>query len=137
MSPTVPREQQLVEAAAQLIGVRFRLHGRDPAIGIDCIGLVACSLSAIGWAVAPPSGYRLRNAEPLRWLECAARSGLKSADGPVTSGDIVLLEVGACQQHLVIAERHDICIHAHAGLRRVVRQPIVFPQKSLARWRLV
>ena len=30
--------QALAEAAAALVGSRFRLHGRDPATGLDCIG---------------------------------------------------------------------------------------------------
>ncbi len=31
----------LAAAALNLIGTPFRLHGRDPATGLDCVGLVA------------------------------------------------------------------------------------------------
>ena len=38
----------LAEAALGLLGVPFRLHGRDPATGLDCVGLVAEALRRAG-----------------------------------------------------------------------------------------
>lgn len=35
---------QVVARARRLIGVRFRAQGRDPAFGVDCVGLVAAAL---------------------------------------------------------------------------------------------
>ena len=47
-----------VEATARaLVGVRFRLHGRDAVHGLDCVGLVALATS--GWAVSMRSAREL------------------------------------------------------------------------------
>lgn len=126
----------LATAAAHFIGIPFRLHGRDPDRGLDCIGLVYASLIRIGRKPTPPEGYRLRNSDPSRWFQFAEKSGLRPAVGTIVRGDVVLIEPGPGQQHLVIAERCGVAIHAHAGLRRVVRQSFVFPNMPSAHWRL-
>ncbi len=128
---------RLVKAATELIGTRFRLHGRDPARGLDCVGLVVASLEAIGCSPKAPDGYKLRNVDPARFLEYAAISGLALASGSKERGDIVMIRPGPCQQHLIIAECEGFGIHAHAGLRRVVRQPMSFPDQPIAHWRLL
>lgn len=136
MSYNERRGSQLVAAAAQFLGVRFQLFGRDPVQGLDCIGLITCSLRAIGRDPVLPSGYRLRNSDPSRWFKCATASGLVICAGPIESGDVLLLNPGPGQHHLVIAENADLAIHAHAGLRRIVRQPMALAENGLARWRL-
>lgn len=130
------RGQQLAKAASRFIGVRFQLHGRDPKVGLDCIGLLACSLEAIGSLPVVPQGYRLRNASHLRWLKCAQHSGLVPVQGRITAGDILLIKPGPGQQHLLIVENANSVIHAHAGLRKVVRQAVDPKEKKLAHWRL-
>ncbi|MEL7218948.1 MAG: peptidoglycan endopeptidase, partial [Pseudomonadota bacterium] len=56
---------ELAKAAARFIGVRFQLLGRDPLLGLDCVGLVTCSLEAIGRHPVVPAGYRLRNSDHI------------------------------------------------------------------------
>jgi cell wall-associated NlpC family hydrolase len=123
-------------AAESLIGTRFRLHGRDPASGLDCIGLAAASLAAVGRQPAPPQGYALRNLSIERWLGHAALCGLRRAEGPVVRGDVLLVQPSPVQHHLMIASAAGEVIHAHAGLRRVVRQPLAPGAILAARWRL-
>lgn len=84
----------------------------------------------------PPEGYRLRNSDPGRWLHYAQTSGLVNTTFPVSTGDVLLIEPGPGQQHLLIAETQEIMIHAHAGLRRVVRQLFDFKRNIIAHWRL-
>ncbi len=127
---------RLANAAATLIGVPFRLHGRNPATGLDCVGLVAASLEAIDLKPLTPRGYQLRNTSIERWLECAHQSGLKAASGAPISGDIVLTVPGPGQTHLLIMESSRSFIHAHAGLRRVVRQPFDQSVKPQNIWRV-
>lgn len=126
----------LAEAAAHFVGIPFLLHGRDPRIGLDCVGLVYASLVRLGKYPQPPEGYRLRNTDPSIWYDFAAKSGLHPAFGPVQIGDVILVDTGPGQQHLVIAGRAGTGVHAHAGLRRVVCQPLVFPEFPRAHWRL-
>ncbi|MHA7820398.1 MAG: hypothetical protein ACX930_12195 [Erythrobacter sp.] len=129
--------RRLAEAAAEFIGSPFRLHGRDRATGLDCIGLLFASMARIGREPVAPEGYRLRNSDPERWFAFARYSGLVDAgETGVMEGDVLVIEPGPGQQHLLIAETHKYAIHAHAGLRRVVRQPCDFTAEPLAHWRL-
>lgn len=136
MTDSAAPGQQLAEAASRFIGVRFKLHGRDPKVGLDCIGLLACSLEAIGSIPDVPEGYLLRNADHLRWIDCAKHSGLVSVHGQIAKGDVLLVQPGPGQQHLLIVDSTTSVIHAHAGLRKVVRQSIDLNNKKLAHWRL-
>ena len=128
--------QRLAEASKAFLGVRFVLHGRDPATGLDCVGLVVASLQAVGAKVNDPVGYGLRNTSISRWLKCAAGSGLTPATGPIGTGDIILCQSGPSQHHLMIALDHTRAIHAHAGLRRVVEQPFEEQESPVLTWRL-
>lgn len=125
----------LAAAAAQMIGSPFRLHGRDPESGLDCVGLVAAALTATGARPVAPSGYSLRNLTVDHWLHFAAQSGLASSAGPVRAGDVLLITLNHCQHHIAIAVDDGCVIHAHAGLRRVVRQPIEPAWRISAKWR--
>jgi hypothetical protein len=126
----------LGEAAAQLVGCRFRLHGLDPATGIDCVGLVHASLVAIGRHPVPPRGYGLRNIAINQWLEFAARSGLEPVEGKPGADEVQLASLGYGQHHLMITTGANEVIHAHAGLARVVRQRRDPTMQILARWRV-
>jgi cell wall-associated NlpC family hydrolase len=132
---TPDHEAALAVAAAGLVGCPFRLHGRDPATGLDCVGLVVAALAAIGARPSAPTGYALRNLAVEDWLHHAAGSGLVPSPGPVRTGDVLLIRLGACQHHLAIAAGDGIVIHAHAGLRRVVRQPHDPAWQLCAKWR--
>ena len=128
------RAELLATAAAGFVGAPFRLHGRSPASGLDCIGLLVVSLQAIGAPVDPPVGYAIRNRAIDRWLEHAARSGLIEAAGAIRPGDVLLTRPGPAQHHIMIAEHAGAAIHAHAGLRRVVRQRLSPSMELAAHW---
>lgn len=131
-----PRGQAVAAAASALVGVPFRIHGRDPRFGLDCVGLVACALKAVGVHPITPSGYAMRNASILCHLRCAEASGMVPADPPIEAGDILLVEPGPAQQHLIVADGRAGFIHAHAGLRKVVRMCGPLPWAVVTAWRL-
>jgi hypothetical protein len=128
--------ETLAAAALALVGCPFRLHGREPATGLDCVGLVAAALAAIGVRPVAPGGYTLRNLDIAQWLPMAERSGLVPSGGPVITGDVMLIALPPCQHHLAIALGPQSVVHAHAGLRRVVRQPVDPAWQIAARWHL-
>ena len=123
---------QFAAAAEGLLGAPFRLGGRDPATGIDCVGLVACALGG----VEAPTGYALRNSDIAGHLGFAVRAGFALASGPMARGDLVLAVPGPAQHHLLVALGADGFIHAHAGLRRAVIHKGALPWPEAARWRL-
>ncbi len=136
MNEIVTPGHELATAAAGFIGTPFRLHGRTPDAGLDCVGLVTASLAAIGRSAIPPRGYGLRNTAIEGWMDHARLSGFEKTSRPITVGDILLSRTGPGQHHLMIAETATGVIHAHAGLRRVVRQPLGCCPQLIAQWRL-
>jgi cell wall-associated NlpC family hydrolase len=126
----------LATAAERLIGAPFRLHGRDPVRGLDCVGLVAIALTAIGRPAPVPAGYRLRRARIERILGAAAVVGLAQAEGAIEPGDVLLVRPGPGQHHLVVAAQGGGFIHAHAGLGRVVMTPPPLTWPVARHWRL-
>ena len=126
----------LAEAAQDLLGSPFRLHGREPACGLDCIGVLAAALSAIGKSCALPNGYSLRSIRIDQAQTIAMSCGFVSADLPIQSGDVVMVRISPCQYHLLVAIGEDRFVHAHAGLRRVVQLPGPVPWPLVGHWRL-
>lgn len=113
----------LSTAARQFIGVPFRLHGRDPAVGLDCVGLVAAALAAMGRTPSVPNSYALRNSNIDSLLKFASSNGFGASSDTVRPDDLIMVLPGPAQFHLLVAEHESSFIHAHAGLRRVVRMP--------------
>lgn len=133
----LPSEADLfANAALNLLGCSFRLHGRKPEIGLDCVGLVLASLDMIGRSAAGPQGYGLRNRSVDQWFAEAENAGFRRTRELAQRGDLLLAHVGPAQHHLAILDNTATIIHAHAGLRRVVRQPLEISTTVIVRWRL-
>ena len=123
-------------AAEALAGAPFRLHGRDPATGLDCIGLIVAALSACGRTPALPNGYRLSQRMLPDLTAFAAANHFAETREPTRAGDVLLLRVGPAQVHFAIALARDRFVHAHAGLGRVALGEPPLPWPILRRWRL-
>jgi cell wall-associated NlpC family hydrolase len=129
--------EALARVAESFLGASFRLHGRDRLTGFDCLGLVLVAMAEIGRPVRMPLRYGLRNVDPERFLLLPATAGFVEAMAPPEPGDVLLFDVGPAQLHLAIAAAGGGIIHAHAGLRRVVRTPFPLPWRIARQWRLV
>lgn len=124
----------LAEAAATLIGVRFRLHGRDPATGLDCVGTVAEAMRRAGLAPVVPEGYRLR-AMTFGGLRPFVEANGFIVVTPPESGDVVLAMVNPVQPHLMVCANGGF-IHAHSGLGRVTFLPGPTAWPLVGGWRV-
>jgi hypothetical protein len=127
----------LARAAEALVGARFQLQGRDPGLGLDCVGVLAASLAAIGRQAPLPRAYSLRTLPRQDAAFWAELCGLGPASGAVLGGDVHLVRVSPCQLHLLIAVAPRAFVHAHAGLRRVVRHEGTPAWRVVDRWRLI
>jgi cell wall-associated NlpC family hydrolase len=127
----------LAAAAEALVGTPFRLHGRDPATGLDCIGVFAAAMASSGRPVAVPNGYALRLRDLSAFEPLAARFGFAETTGPAFPGDVLMFAIGPVQFHLGIAARGGRLVHAHAGLRRVVLGPPGTDWEAAGHWRLI
>lgn len=126
----------LANAAHALVGTPFRLQGRDPAQGLDCIGLVLVSLERVGVTLELPADYRPRRRSFAIPSEALRREGLLETQAPPLPGDILLFTSSPAQVHLAIAYSGATIVHAHAGLGRVVACPPLPHWPLLAAWRL-
>lgn len=107
---------EVESAARRLVGSSFRLHGRSPETGLDCVGVVALAAN-----LPAPTGYGLRTGDADRVAALLDGAGLiqVSVDEP---GCVVLMRVGPGQLHLGVRTKAGM-VHADAGLRRVVERP--------------
>ncbi|WP_246605042.1 C40 family peptidase [Aquisediminimonas sediminicola] len=122
----------LVQAARAYVGVPFRPQGRDPALGLDCIGLVLVALRGVGVSGVVPADYRLRGDQEARLLREMAAFGLRRIEA-VTPGAVLVIATGVMQSHLAIWTGEGL-IHADAHARRVVERPGPSPWPIRSIW---
>jgi len=91
--------ERMAAAARALAGVPFRLHGRDPAIGIDCVGLALLSAREAGLSVPEPPPYRLRSGAGKQFVAYMEEAGFRLSSGR-QAGDVLLIRLSALQSHL-------------------------------------
>jgi cell wall-associated NlpC family hydrolase len=123
------------DAAHALLGSPFRLQGRDPQTGLDCIGLILAAYEAAGVRLHAIDHYRLRGASRAVVERGLDDSGLRRAEGAaVLPGDVGLFLLPAAQLHVALLAPGQM-IHADAGLRRVAWAPADRLPPPAARWR--
>lgn len=123
-----------------MVGARFRPQGRDPATGLDCVGLVWAAYVAAGRSLPCPCAYPLRGWERGRIEAGLAGAGFAPVADDGRVGDVALIALAAGQFHLGLIGPGPIgpasLIHAHAGLRRVVETPVAEAMRDAFLWRL-
>ncbi|MET3824881.1 cell wall-associated NlpC family hydrolase [Sphingomonas sp. PvP055] len=128
------RDHAVVATARRTIGARFRLQGRDPAFGLDCVGVVAFAVRGAGYVGAIPEGYALRGGHAAEIAAQFESAGF--VRGPTLApGGIALFDSGCGQLHLAVIVPGGI-VHADAMLRRVVERPGPPPWAVLGCWHL-
>lgn len=129
------RGAAIAAAARALVGARFRPQGRDPAHGLDCVGLVLRALADAGRPVAGPRDYPQRGGSADAVAALMAAAGLTAIDADAArAGDVLLVAAGAGALHLVVRTAAGV-VHADAGLRRVVERPGALAWPILGAWR--
>lgn len=113
----------VLERARALLGTPFRLQGRDPAIGIDCVGLV---ILAGGIEGAPKPDYRRRGNHLRSFLDRSNRWFRRVSARTARPGDIAIIECGPKSWHVGVIDDGAL-IHADPRVGRVVRRPGALP----------
>ena len=112
-----------------LVGAPFRLHGRDTATGLDCVGVAALVFGVR----EVPRGYSVRTADGAGVADLIDQAGLTRVLRDARAGDLVLLKSGPAQCHLAVMTAAGF-VHADAGIGRVVETPGPPPWPVIAIW---
>ena len=119
----------VVERARSMIGARFRLQGRDPATGLDCVGLVLRAHGLPDGAAPRDYGWRTNEAAVAPFLSACFRR----RDGAWGAGDVILAKLPRGRLHLAIWTG-DGLIHADAGLGCICERPGLPPWPVIDAW---
>jgi murein DD-endopeptidase / murein LD-carboxypeptidase len=113
--------QDFVAAARLCLGARFRLQGRQPETGLDCIGLIIWSAKRAGLVVPDAQDYLLSD-NPARLDAGLLAAPIVPIDpATIAAGDIVRLLSNGQPLHLAICGSESL-IHADIKCRKVVEQ---------------
>jgi cell wall-associated NlpC family hydrolase len=127
--------ERAVAAAAAAVGTRFRLHGRDPQYGLDCVGLAGLAMRAAGFEGNIPCGYALRGGVAADFVALIDGEPLVRTARP-EPGDVMLFAIDAMQFHVAVLTPGGFT-HADAMLGRVVERPGPPPWPMIAAWTLI
>lgn len=123
------------QRAVDLVGARFRLQGRDPATGLDCVGVVIAAYAGAGVRLNAIDHYRLRSMQLDQVRAGLETSGLVRCDHrQLAAGDVGLFTLERGQFHLALLAA-DRLVHADANLRRVALAPLSRLPAPIGRWR--
>ncbi len=109
----------IIARARNLLGTRFRLHGRSAATGLDCVGLVGLAYDQVEGL---PTGYHLRSDVKSNWFQMLDKFLDRKTDLTMAPADLVMMQAGPMQIHLGLWSGGGL-IHADTRLRRVVEMP--------------
>jgi len=101
-------------ALARFIGVPFISHGREPARGLDCWGLVlAASRELFGRELPDYAGYcDARQVADVAPLFAARADWCERASGLEKPGDVVVLRIIGHATHAGLVVRPGVMLHA-------------------------
>lgn len=108
--------------ARRLVGTRFLPQGRDPSIGLDCIGLV---LSAYALRRPDLPRYRLSDGDWATIDAFLTKDFVPVAEDKGRCADLMVLRLPRSFHFAVLGERSFI--HAEARLKRVLETPLPAP----------
>lgn len=125
------RGREIARAARGCLGARFRPQGRDPAHGLDCVGLAGVAFRR----AELPRDYALRGGDAARIAEALEAQGLRRIGlGEAREGDLLLVSSAPRQFHFAVLTETGF-VHADARLRRVVETPGRPPWPAVGAWR--
>ena len=101
----------VVERALSLVGTRFRAQGRDPRLGLDCLGLAMIAYRVDGATIR--RDYRLSGDHRRELMVGLAGKFRRVAPSRRRAGDLMLMRVSDDQYHLAV-RTHAGFVHADA-----------------------
>lgn len=122
----------IVKRARALVGTPFRAQGRDPARGLDCVGVIVAAFRLPAEEVR--RDYRLGGHDEAELEAELGRWFVKHRRAP-KPGEVVLYGLTPRQSHLAVHCGESI-VHADARLRKVVERPGSPPWRMVGTFRI-
>lgn len=108
--------------ARDLLGVPFKHQGRNPAVGIDCAGLVSIALTRAGVPHTDVKGYA-RNPDGVTLKKHLAEQPNMREIGFPVAGCVILFRIKHDPQHVGIWDGKEL-IHAYSTAGCVTTNPL-------------
>lgn len=103
--------EDIIATAKSMLGTPYHHQGRVPGVGLDCIGLVVCTVRALGAVIQDRTDYP-RTAIPSEFVQAvAAQVPMKSVSARMP-GDLLLIRPRKALQHAAILVDAQTIIHA-------------------------
>lgn len=108
--------------ARACLGTPFHHQGRKPGIGLDCIGLIVCTLRALGVPVSDITDYDRKPDGVRLCAALIAHGGTALPKDPSIwqAGDILVFRYDGQPQHVAFFDGSGHIIHAFAPAGKVV-----------------
>jgi hypothetical protein len=114
---------EIINKEREYLGTRYRHQGRLKGVGVDCAGLVICTLKELNLTDYDKTDYgRVPNGLEMQKLLFDRTDYVDSLDDAI-DGDIILMRFEKDPQHLgfyVKINNIPGIIHSHAGAKKVV-----------------
>ena len=112
----------MLAAARRCLGTPFHHQGRQPGVGLDCIGLIIVAMTAAGLRVQDQQDYGPRPDGQSLVAGLLAHGAVPVSD--IMPSDILLFRYDQQPQHVALAMDEQSMIHAFAPAGRVVESSL-------------
>lgn len=112
----------MAPAARELMGVPFLHQGRDPAVGVDCVGLAGYAMDRNGVSYVDLKGYG-RSPHAGRLMATIDNQPHLRRTGAPVAGGIVLFRIKRDPQHVAVFDGEEL-IHAYLTAGKVTSNPL-------------
>lgn len=132
---------RIVEKAREYVGTPFHQDARSKGVGIDCVGLLVCTLKELGMEIADVRGYGSAR-DDFEFLQQKIVAYCRKLEPieDLSNGDILLFRGRLMYNHCGFFASPENMIHAYSspGFRQVVEHRIDegWQSRLVARYRL-
>lgn len=111
----------IAAAADSMVGVPFKHAGRNPKVGLDCVGVVLCSVWSAGCDLPDCIGYGPLPRHEVVLAELDKRAKRLHMDD-AQPGDVLLFEYRReMPMHFAVLLSNNYIVHAHGATGKVVK----------------
>ena len=124
------RKAAAVNRARELLGVPWVHQGRNPSLGLDCVGLLVECAKAADVAADVPSDYP-RVVDPQIIVDHLDQYCISIPYAEMQAGDILLMRWRTVPQHVGLYTGNNYMIHSYQGHGVTYQELIPFWQERV------